>query len=140
MECTVVASRGWSFASAVLGPMTHLIASTTLASANSGVMQGASCTQRKISMDKASSVRVQVANVTLFSSAQLLRENTDSVRISLGLVFLLGLSTFAMAAACASRTAAIPLVISYRMAASVMVGVADVDVLLGGIYMQDNTE
>ncbi|GJR13554.1 hypothetical protein Tco_0796206 [Tanacetum coccineum] len=37
-----VASRGWSFASAVLGPMTHLIASTTLASANSGVMQGAS--------------------------------------------------------------------------------------------------
>nr|GEV64473.1 hypothetical protein [Tanacetum cinerariifolium] len=32
--------------------------------------------------DKASSVRVPVANVTLFSSAQLLRENTDSVRLS----------------------------------------------------------
>ncbi|GKA63128.1 hypothetical protein Tco_0762734 [Tanacetum coccineum] len=30
--------------------------------------------------DRASSVRVPVANVTLFSSAQLLRENTDSVR------------------------------------------------------------
>ncbi|GJQ96171.1 hypothetical protein Tco_0007310 [Tanacetum coccineum] len=30
--------------------------------------------------DKASSVRVLVANVTLFSSAHLLRENTDSVR------------------------------------------------------------
>ncbi|GJZ44821.1 hypothetical protein Tco_0592417 [Tanacetum coccineum] len=30
--------------------------------------------------DKASLVRVPVANVTLFSSAQLLRENTDSVR------------------------------------------------------------
>nr|GEV25343.1 hypothetical protein [Tanacetum cinerariifolium] len=30
--------------------------------------------------DKASSVRVPVENVTLFSSAQLLRENTDSVR------------------------------------------------------------
>ncbi|GJY72635.1 hypothetical protein Tco_0476338 [Tanacetum coccineum] len=30
--------------------------------------------------DKASSVKVPVANVTLFSSAQLLRENTDSVR------------------------------------------------------------
>ncbi|GJY59843.1 hypothetical protein Tco_0459735 [Tanacetum coccineum] len=30
--------------------------------------------------DKASSVRVPVANVTLFSSTQLLRENTDSVR------------------------------------------------------------
>ncbi|GKG60330.1 hypothetical protein Tco_0611931, partial [Tanacetum coccineum] len=29
--------------------------------------------------DKASSVRVAVANVTLFSSAHLLRENTDSV-------------------------------------------------------------
>ncbi|GJV82065.1 hypothetical protein Tco_1517935 [Tanacetum coccineum] len=46
-----------------------------------------------------------VANVTLFSSAQLLRENTDSVRISLGPVFLLGLSAFAMAVACASRAA-----------------------------------
>ncbi|GJY21839.1 hypothetical protein Tco_0394405 [Tanacetum coccineum] len=30
--------------------------------------------------DKASSVRVPVANVTFFSSAQFLRENTDSVR------------------------------------------------------------
>ncbi|GJZ00410.1 hypothetical protein Tco_0517839 [Tanacetum coccineum] len=30
--------------------------------------------------DRASSVKVPVANVTLFSSAQLLRENTDSVR------------------------------------------------------------
>ncbi|GJV98005.1 hypothetical protein Tco_1549582 [Tanacetum coccineum] len=30
--------------------------------------------------DKASSVKVPVANVTLFSSAHLLRENTDSVR------------------------------------------------------------
>ncbi|GJW49789.1 hypothetical protein Tco_0091140 [Tanacetum coccineum] len=31
-------------------------------------------------VDKASSVKVPVANVTLFSSAHLLRENTDSVR------------------------------------------------------------
>ncbi|GJU33225.1 hypothetical protein Tco_1176814 [Tanacetum coccineum] len=30
--------------------------------------------------DRASSVKVPVANATLFSSAQLLRENTDSVR------------------------------------------------------------
>ncbi|GJR06248.1 hypothetical protein Tco_0529232 [Tanacetum coccineum] len=59
---------------------------------------------------------------------------------SLGPVFLLGLSAFAMVAACASRVAAIPLVISYRMAASVIVGAADVDVLLASIYMQDNTE
>nr|GEW64006.1 hypothetical protein [Tanacetum cinerariifolium] len=151
-------SSGWSFVSAVLGQMTYLVASLTLDSANSYVIQGASCTQRKVSMvlfstpfvlswggsissdsflpsilllvviiitvvivvvilivfivaitgvvivvvgdvssilklsfviigwayafhqDKASSVRVSVANVTLFSSAQLLRENTDSVR------------------------------------------------------------
>ncbi|GKD60004.1 hypothetical protein Tco_1297513 [Tanacetum coccineum] len=88
--------------------------------------------------DKASSVKVPVANVTLFSSAQLLRENTDSfplfaTRISLGLVFLLGLSEFAMAAAYASRAAVTPSVISYRMAASIIVGAVDVDVLLGGI-------
>nr|GEW69376.1 hypothetical protein [Tanacetum cinerariifolium] len=53
---------------------------------------------------------------------------------SLGPVFLLGLSAFAMAAAYASRVAATPSVISCRMAASVIAGVADVDVLLGGIY------
>ncbi|GKA23581.1 hypothetical protein Tco_0709614 [Tanacetum coccineum] len=38
------------FASAFPGPMTHLVASPTLASENSGVMHGASCAQRKISM------------------------------------------------------------------------------------------
>ncbi|GJW85416.1 hypothetical protein Tco_0158561 [Tanacetum coccineum] len=60
--------------------------------------------------DKASLVRVPVANVTLSSSAHLLRENTDSfplfaTGISLGPVFLLGLSAFDMVAACASRAA-----------------------------------
>ncbi|GKG01296.1 hypothetical protein Tco_0306001, partial [Tanacetum coccineum] len=45
--------------------------------------------------DKASSVKVPVANVTLFSSAYLLRENTDSVRVP---VRLLGLLALAMAA------------------------------------------
>ncbi|GJR17096.1 hypothetical protein Tco_0965623 [Tanacetum coccineum] len=50
--------------------------------------------------DKASSVKVPVANVTLSSSAHLLRENTDSfplfaTGISLGLVFLLGLLALA---------------------------------------------
>nr|GEX39538.1 hypothetical protein [Tanacetum cinerariifolium] len=44
------------------------------------------------------------------------------------------LSAFAMAAACASRTTATPSVISYWIAASVIAGVTDVDVLLGGIY------
>ncbi|GJT47793.1 hypothetical protein Tco_0973950 [Tanacetum coccineum] len=58
--------------------------------------------------DKASLVKVPVANVTLSSSAHLLRENTDSFPlfakgISLGSVFLLELSEFAMAAACAFR-------------------------------------
>ncbi|GJT13030.1 hypothetical protein Tco_0860072 [Tanacetum coccineum] len=46
--------------------------------------------------DKASSVRVPVANVTLFSSAHLLRENTDSVRVLVGLVFLLRLLALAL--------------------------------------------
>ncbi|GJT58593.1 hypothetical protein Tco_1002126 [Tanacetum coccineum] len=51
---------------------------------------------------------------------------------SLGPVFLLGLSAFAMAAACASR-ALVKSAISYRRASKVMAGVSDVDVLLGGI-------
>ncbi|GJT26451.1 hypothetical protein Tco_0906726 [Tanacetum coccineum] len=98
--------------------------------------------------DKASSVKVLVANVTLFSSAHLLRENTDLVRsnqrkrstapsvplkISLGLVFLLELSEVAMAAACAFRAEEVPSLISCWMASKVMTGVSDVDVLLGGI-------
>ncbi|GJY08512.1 hypothetical protein Tco_0375566 [Tanacetum coccineum] len=190
MELTMtVVSSGWSFVSAILGQMTYPVASPTLDSANSCVMQGASCTQRKVSMvsfgrispnsflssillvvviivtvvivvvilivvvvaivgvviivaifgvvvvvdgvsfifklsfmiigwayafhqDKASLVRVPVANVTLSSSAHLLRENTDSVRsnqrMRIPLVHVpMGLSAFAMAAACASRAAAI---------------------------------
>ncbi|GJX31156.1 hypothetical protein Tco_0241011 [Tanacetum coccineum] len=51
---------------------------------------------------------------------------------SLGPVFLLGLSAFAMAAACASR-AVVKSAISCRRASKVMAGVSDVDVLLGGI-------
>ncbi|GKC21184.1 hypothetical protein Tco_1023334, partial [Tanacetum coccineum] len=57
----------------------------------------------ELHQDKASSVRVPVANFTLQSSVQLLLENTDSVRVSLGPVFLVVLSVFAMVAACASR-------------------------------------
>ncbi|GKB55039.1 hypothetical protein Tco_0905792, partial [Tanacetum coccineum] len=68
--------------------------------------------------DKASSVKVRVANVTLFSSAQLLRENSDSfplftTGVSLGPVFLLGLLVFAMVGGYASRAAAIPSAMSY---------------------------
>ncbi|GKE98595.1 hypothetical protein Tco_0021946, partial [Tanacetum coccineum] len=72
--------------------------------------------------DKASLVRVPVANFPLFATG-----------ISLGLVFLLGLSAFAMAATCISRAVAMLLAISCWMAAKVMVGVLDVDILLGGI-------
>ncbi|GKE06014.1 hypothetical protein Tco_1398032 [Tanacetum coccineum] len=83
-------------------------------------------------------VRVPVANVTLSSSAHLLRENTDpfplfAIGISLGSVFLLELSEFAMAAACAFRAEEMPSLISCRMASKVMTGVSDVDILLGGI-------
>nr|GEZ88288.1 hypothetical protein [Tanacetum cinerariifolium] len=62
--------------------------------------------------------------------------------IYLGLVFLLGLLAFAMAAACASKAAATPSVISCRMVALVIAGVADIDVLLGAIYqhIHANTE
>ncbi|GJY22856.1 hypothetical protein Tco_0396514 [Tanacetum coccineum] len=64
--------------------------------------------------DKASSVRVPVANFTLQSSVQLLWENTDSVRSnqrmrptapSVPLKFKVVLSVFAIVAACASRAA-----------------------------------
>ncbi|GJX15710.1 hypothetical protein Tco_0216542 [Tanacetum coccineum] len=118
-----IVSSGWSFVSAVLGQMSYLVASLTLDSARTYVMQGASFTQGTISsipiggsispegfllpvlllvviivtvvivivilivvVDdvslilklSASSVKVPVAYVTLFSSAQWLRENTDS--------------------------------------------------------------
>nr|GEY47902.1 hypothetical protein [Tanacetum cinerariifolium] len=65
-----------------------------------------------------------------------------TTRIFLGPVFLLGLSAFAMAAACTSRAVATPFVISCRMVASVIASVADVDVLLRGIYqhIHANTE
>ncbi|GKG10601.1 hypothetical protein Tco_0342001 [Tanacetum coccineum] len=91
--------------------------------------------------DKASSVKVLVANVTLFSSAHLLRENTDLFPVfTTGVpLILLGLLALAMAAVCAS-TAVVRLAISCRMTSKVMAGVSDVDVLLGGILStKDNT-
>nr|GEU29153.1 hypothetical protein [Tanacetum cinerariifolium] len=50
MQEPSIASRGWSFDSAVPGQMTHLVSSLTLDSAKSCVMQGASCTQRRVSV------------------------------------------------------------------------------------------
>ncbi|GJW48160.1 hypothetical protein Tco_0079806 [Tanacetum coccineum] len=67
--------------------------------------------------DKASSFRVPVANITLFSSAHMLRENTDSVRVPVGPVFLLGLLVPAIVAACASRAAETLSATSFLMAA-----------------------
>ncbi|GKB07813.1 hypothetical protein Tco_0836097, partial [Tanacetum coccineum] len=72
--------------------------------------------------DKASSVRVLVANVTLFSLAHLLRENTDSfpvftTGVQVGPVFLFGLLVLAIVAACASRVAVTLSATSFLMAA-----------------------
>ncbi|GKD16750.1 hypothetical protein Tco_1205908, partial [Tanacetum coccineum] len=53
--------------------------------------------------------------------------------VLVGLVFLLGLLALAIVAVCASRAATMPLAINCWMAAKVMAGVSDVDVLLGGI-------
>ncbi|GJR21677.1 hypothetical protein Tco_0970204 [Tanacetum coccineum] len=61
------------------------------------------------------------------------------VGVPLVSVFLLVLSVFAIDAACAFRAEEMPSLISCRMAAKVMAGVSDVDVLLGGILStQDN--
>ncbi|GJR40341.1 hypothetical protein Tco_1216025 [Tanacetum coccineum] len=68
-------------------------------------------------------LKVPVANVTLFSSAHLLRENTDSVRVP---VRLLGLLALAMAAVCAS-TAVVRSAISCRMASKVMAALRGYD-------------
>ncbi|GKF14482.1 hypothetical protein Tco_0055944, partial [Tanacetum coccineum] len=53
--------------------------------------------------------------------------------VPVGPVFLLGLLALAIVAACAFRAEEMPLVINCWMAAKVMAGVSDVDVLLGGI-------
>nr|GEU51971.1 reverse transcriptase domain-containing protein [Tanacetum cinerariifolium] len=72
--------------------------------------------------DRASSVEVPVANFTLQSSVQLLRENTNFVRSNQQISLIapsepLKLKVFAMLAACASRAAATRSSISYQMAA-----------------------
>ncbi|GJW33975.1 hypothetical protein Tco_0054007 [Tanacetum coccineum] len=95
--------------------------------------------------DKASSVKVPVVNVTMSSSAHLLRENTDSfpvfaTGVPVGPVFLLGLLALAIDAAYAFRAEEMPSLISCWMAAKVMASVSDVDVLLGDILStEDNT-
>ncbi|GJU35874.1 hypothetical protein Tco_1184228 [Tanacetum coccineum] len=53
------------------------------------------------------------------------------IEVLVGPVFLLGLLALAIDAACAFRAEEMPSLISCRMAAKVMAGVSDVDVLLG---------
>ncbi|GJY96753.1 hypothetical protein Tco_0513663 [Tanacetum coccineum] len=86
--------------------------------------------------DKASSVKVPVANVTLFSSAHLLRENTDSVHSNQRIrptapSVPLKQKALAMAAVCAS-TAVVRSAISCRMTFKVCPWFSDLR-LVGGI-------
>ncbi|GJX55688.1 hypothetical protein Tco_0285585 [Tanacetum coccineum] len=61
--------------------------------------------------------------------------------VPVGPVFLLGLLALAIDAACAFRAEEMPSLISCWMAAKVMAGVSDVDVLLGGILStKDNAQ
>ncbi|GJT19480.1 hypothetical protein Tco_0878186 [Tanacetum coccineum] len=65
--------------------------------------------------------------------------NSTRTGVLVNPVFLLGLLVLAIDAACAFRAEEMPSLISCWMAANVMDGVLDVDVLLGGILStQDN--
>ncbi|GJS33246.1 hypothetical protein Tco_0531628 [Tanacetum coccineum] len=91
-----ITSSGWPFVSAVLGQMAHLSDSIRPKGFMSSVLLwlviivavvGVGVTvvvvveswAKEFHQDRASSVKVPVANFTLQSSVQLLRENTDSV-------------------------------------------------------------
>ncbi|GKB16365.1 hypothetical protein Tco_0850288 [Tanacetum coccineum] len=144
-HCLLVVSSSWS--SAVLGQMTYLVASSTLDSARTYVMQGAPFTQGTIpSIPIGSSISPEgflllvlllvVIIVTVVIVIVILIVVVDDVERP---VFLLGLLSFAIDAACAFRAEEMPSLISCWMAAKVMAGVSDVDVLLGGILStQDN--
>ncbi|GKE33706.1 hypothetical protein Tco_1453028 [Tanacetum coccineum] len=145
--------------------MTHLVANLTLDSANSCVMQGASCTQREVSMvflgrispnSFLSSMLLLVVIIVMVVFVVVIWV-VIFVNVIVGViivvvfgivvvvvplvpVFLLGLLALAIDAACAFRAEEMPSLISCRMAAKVMAGVSDVDVLLGGILStEDNT-
>ncbi|GJU48915.1 integrase, catalytic region, zinc finger, CCHC-type containing protein [Tanacetum coccineum] len=88
--------------------------------------------------NKASSVSVLIANFTLFFSAHLLRENTNSVCLNQR-IRPTAPSVPLKQKACASRAVATLSATSFLMAALVMAGASDVDVLLGGIYQHKIT-
>ncbi|GJZ46171.1 hypothetical protein Tco_0593767 [Tanacetum coccineum] len=93
---------------------------------------------KEFHQDRASSVKVPVANFTLLSSVQLLWENTYSVLSNQRMRPIvhsepLKLIVFAMLAACASRAVVTLSATNFMMAARVMASASDVDILLGGI-------
>ncbi|GKB19108.1 hypothetical protein Tco_0853031, partial [Tanacetum coccineum] len=114
---------------------------------------GASCTQREVSMvffgrispnSFLSSILLLVLLLLVFplSSNFLLWSFIPFLATGVLFVpvFLLGLLALTIDAACAFRVEEMPSLISCRMAAKVMAGVSDVDVLLGGILStKDNT-
>ncbi|GJW66377.1 hypothetical protein Tco_0120801 [Tanacetum coccineum] len=138
-SCLLVVSSGWSFVSTVPGQMTYLVTSSTLDSARSYVMQGASFTQGTISSIPiggsispegflSSILLVVVIIVTVVIVIVILIVVVDDVSLILkfsfgiigvlvGPVFLLGLLVFAMVAACASRVEVTLSATSFLMAA-----------------------
>nr|GEV07916.1 hypothetical protein [Tanacetum cinerariifolium] len=88
--------------------------------------------ENEFHQDKASSVRVPVANFTLQTSVQLLWENTDSVR-SNQRMSPTSPSVHLKLKACASRATATLSATSFLITAWVKAGTTDVDVFLGDI-------
>nr|GEU65798.1 reverse transcriptase domain-containing protein [Tanacetum cinerariifolium] len=127
-----VASHSWSFASAVPGPMTHLVTSLTPDSTSSYVMQGASCTQRKVSMVLFVLTYVLLLVVIVVMVVIVMVISIVVFVAIVGVVVVVVGSSVSsinklsfVIVACASRPAATPFVISCRMEASVIAGVAD---------------
>ncbi|GKA68084.1 hypothetical protein Tco_0768001 [Tanacetum coccineum] len=109
---------------------------------NKGGKEGASFTQGTIpSIPIGSSISPEGFLLLVLLLVELIiPPGTGHHRVPVGPVFLLGLLALAIDAACAFRAEEMPSLISCWMAAKVMAGVSDVDVLLGGILStEDNT-
>ncbi|GKE47426.1 hypothetical protein Tco_1478684 [Tanacetum coccineum] len=150
---------------AVLGLVTYLVANLTLDTARSCVMYSTSFTQGKVSSISIGGslssegflssillsvviivtvvfvvVVLVVVVIAIVGVVIVVVFGIIVVVVPLVSMFLLGLLALALDAACAFRDEEMPSLISCRMAAKVMAGVLDVDVLLGGILStKDNT-
>nr|GEY30097.1 hypothetical protein [Tanacetum cinerariifolium] len=144
----------------VPGLMTHLVTSLTPDSANSYVMQGASCTQRKVSMVLfvltsvlllvviivtvviviviSIVVFVAIVRVVVFVVGSGVSSINKLSLVIIGSFSCYWSSTCPGVAACASRAVAMLLATIYQMAARVINGATNVDVLLGGIYSRQH--